>query len=318
MYKAFTLVRNVESSVENLDFGDFAIRRIGPRFEEFRSLFLSLDVDPPDWILEKFYLQSPPGFPGDPIKGIKSDTENILVLLRLYRTGEITFIKQAIVVPTGDANVQRPYQAMNDLNGSSDSPFQLEPDECGRWKAFANDILQSQSWGSDWFGQARRFFLYGAAKRFDPDENDLDRIVDYTTALESTLVPEKGYNARRVRRRAAALIAPGDAPKSKAVAKLIKQLYEIRSRIVHGGKLGDETKKWLSQNWPAVELRVRDILTAAVRTLPPREEDRRVALARLYDLTDADRAEFVIEKFREVKTATVRKELAAKIAQLIE
>jgi hypothetical protein len=61
---------------------------------------------------------------------------------------------------------------------------------------------------------------------------------------------------------------------------------------------------------------VRQILVAAVQRLPPGEEDRRVTLTGLYAPTDEDRGNFAFEKFREIKTAAVRKAIAAKIAQL--
>jgi hypothetical protein len=208
---------------------------------------------------------------------------------------------------------------MNDLNSYSSPEFQfkVESEECESWKAFADAIRQSQSWSSDWFAAARRFFLTGGAKPFNPESDDMDRIVDYATALEATLVPEKDYNTRRISRRAAALIATGDDPVERLViAKFIRTFYEIRSRIVHGSRVGDENRKWLSKNRNEVELRVREALRIAVQKLPPGEEDRQVALAGLYDLTDADRGDFAFEKFREIKTAEVRKAIAGKIAQL--
>ena len=58
------------------------------------------------------------------------------------------------------------------------------------------------------------------------------------------------------------------------------------------------------------------MLVTAVQNLPPEEEDRRVALARLYDPTDEDRGNFAFEKFREIKTAEVRKVIASKVAQM--
>jgi hypothetical protein len=58
------------------------------------------------------------------------------------------------------------------------------------------------------------------------------------------------------------------------------------------------------------------VLVTAVQKLPPGEEDRRVALARLYDPTDEDRGSFALDKFREIKTAEIRKAIAAKIANL--
>ena len=126
--------------------------------------------------------------------------------------------------------------------------------------------------------------MTGGAKPFDPRRDDVDRIVDYATALESTLAPEKDYNTRRVSRRAAALTAPDNPAETEAIVRLIKRFYDIRSRVVHGSGLSGE--------------------------------NRRAVLAGLYDPTDQDRGSFALDKFKEIKTVEVRKAIAAKIAQL--
>jgi hypothetical protein len=316
MFKAFVLVRNVESHAERLDFGEFTINRVGLRFKELREVLSSLDVNQDDWILEKSYTQLPLGPPGSPVGGIPNDIEDTLLLLRLYKPGDISFIKQAIIQPTGHTFVQFPYRAMNDLNSYSVLQFEIELNECGSCKAFAEGIRGSQSWSSDWFTAARRFFLSGGAKQFNPKWDDVDRILDYATALESTLVPEKDYNTRRISRRAAALIAPDNPEEIEVIVRFIKRFYDIRSRIAHGSTLGDQNREWLFQNCGQVELRVRQVLATAVQKLPSGEEDRRVALAGLYDPTDEDRGSFAFEKFREIKTTEVRKAIAAKISAL--
>jgi hypothetical protein len=315
VFKALILVRNLQSSAENLDFGEFTVNLVGLRFKELREVFSSVDVNPDDWIFEKSYARAPLGPPDSLVGGIPTDIEVILLLLRLYHVGDIAFIKLAITAP-GGTTVIRPYRAINDLNSYSRLRFEIESEQCESWKAFADSIREGQSWSSDWFATARRFFLSGGAKPFNPARDDVDRMVDYATALESTLVPEKDYNVRRITRRAAALIAPDDRLQTEAIVKLIKRLYEIRSRIVHGSTLGDENRKWLFENCNQVELRVRQVLVAAVQKLPPGEEVRRVALAGLYDPTDEDRGNSAFEKFREIKTAEVRKRIATKVAQL--
>ena len=138
---------------------------------------------------------------------------------------------------------------------------------------------------------------------------------DYATALESTLVPEKDYNTRRISRRAAALIAPDNPTEADVIVGFIRKFYEIRSRIVHGSGLGDENREWLLENCDQVERRVRQVLVTAVQKLPPGEGDRRVALAGLYDPTDEGRGGFAFDKFREIKTTEVRRLIAAKIAR---
>jgi hypothetical protein len=315
VFKALILVRNLQSSAENLDFGEFTVNLVGLRFKELREVFSSVDVNPDDWIFEKSYARAPLGPPDSLVGGIPTDIEDILLLLRLYHVGDIAFIKLAITAPRGHT-VNRPYRAMNDLNSYSPLRFEIGSEECQSWKAFADGIRESQSWSSDWFAAARRFFLSGGAKQFNPKRDDVDRIVDYATALESTLVPEKDYNTRRISRRAAALIEPDDPGETEVIVKFIKKFYEIRSRIVHGSRLGDQNREWLFENCDQVELRVRQVLVTAVQKLPPKEEDRRVALAGLYDPTDEDRGSFAFEKFREIKSAGVRKAIAAKIAQL--
>jgi hypothetical protein len=316
MFKAFILVRNIESTVEGLDFGEFTLKLVGLRFRELREVLSSVDVNPDDWILEKSYTILPLGPPGSPVGGIPNDIEDILLLLRLYKPGDISFIKQAIIPPSGNTLVQFPYRAMNDLNSYSTLRFEVRAEECESWKGFADGVRESRSWNSDWFAAARRFFLSGGAKQFNPKWDDVDRILDYATALESTLVPEKDYNRRRISRRTAALIAPDNPAEAEVIVQSMKRFYDIRSRIVHGTRLSDENREWLFENCGQVELRVRQVLVAAVQKLPPGEEDRRVVLAGLYDPTDEDRGSFALEKFREIKTAKVRGAIAGKIAQL--
>jgi hypothetical protein len=306
VFKAFVLVRNLKSGAQVLDFGDFTISVVGPRFNEFREVFSSRDVDPGDWTLEKSYAQLP------------TDIEDTLLLLRLYKVGDISFIKQAIIDPAGDIFTPAPYRAMNDVNSysSRELQFEVQPGESRSWKAFADGIRGCPSWTSDWFAAARRFFLTGGAKIFDPNGDDVDRIVDYATALESTLVWEHDYIARRIRHRAAALIASDNPAEMEVIISFLNKFYEIRSRIVHGSKLSDKNREWLSEHWKQVELRVRKILVEAVRRLPPEEEGRRVALAGLNDPTDEDRGSSAYEKFRDIKTPKVRRAIAAKIVQL--
>lgn len=317
MFRALVLVRNIDQSSDHrLDFGEFTIEQIGPRFKELREVFSSADVNRDDWILEKVYTLLPAGPPGSPVGGIPNDIEDILLLLRLYKVGDISFVKQAIILPNGNTLVQFPYRAMNDLNSYALRQFTITAGECESWQAFAVEIKASRSWTSDWFMAARRFFLSGGAKPFNPSWDEVDRILDYATALESTLVPEKDYNTRRISNRAAILISPASPADIEQIGTFLKRVYEIRSRLAHGDRLGDDNRKWLVENGDLVESRVREVLRTAVEQLPPDEGARRVALAALYDPTDDDRGNFALEKFREIKTEQVRKKIAAEIKKI--
>jgi hypothetical protein len=137
MFKAFILVRNLESGAESLDFGEFTTNLVGLRFKELREVFSSEDVNQEDWILEKSYKQLAPGPPGSAVGGIPDDIEDILFLLRLYKPGDISFVKQAIVQPNGKTSLQFPYRAMNDLNSYSSPELQFEArsEDCELWEA---------------------------------------------------------------------------------------------------------------------------------------------------------------------------------------
>jgi len=218
--------------------------------------------------------------------------------------------------PSGNVVVQFPYRAMNDLNSYSALRFEFGNDECDSWKAFASAIVRSRSWNSDWFSVARRFFLYGSATEFNPFWDDVDRIVDYVSAVEAAVAPEMDFSRRRISRRSALLISKSATEQPNIIA-LMKQLYDIRSSLVHGTKLSSKSRDWLIENCGAVEIVVRQVLVAAVQTIPDNDEPRRKMLAGLYDPTDDDRGEFVLQRFQEIRNVTVRKAIGDKISVFI-
>jgi hypothetical protein len=206
---------------------------------------------------------------------------------------------------------------MNDLNSYSAIRYELRADEYEPWKTFADGIQASQSWRSEWFGVARRFFLYGGAKEFNPTWDDVDRIVDYATALEAAVVPEHEFSSRRFRHRAAMLVSRRTPREQKVVCKFVRQVYDLRSSIVHDNKLSKDQRNWLIENCRNLELPVRQVLTAAVQNVPAEEADRRTMLAALYDPTDENRGDFALQKFQEIRTDPVKKAIAEKIAKLV-
>jgi hypothetical protein len=318
MPEARILLRNLTSSRESLYFGEFRISRVGLRFRELRDTLSFSDVNGDDWVLDKTY----PALPlhgGTSDVAIDSDVEDILLLLRLFKPGDLSFVRQAIIPPNGPPSVRKPYRAMNDLNSqSNEALFQIEQVECDAWSDFAESLRSSDSWRADWFATARRFFLAGGAKPFNPFGDDVDRVVDYATALESTLVPEKGdHITQRIKLRGAALAAPESTERKHEYVLLLKKFYDARSRIVHGNRLDDKTRNWLYENSGEVERLVRRILAAAVLKLPAGEKERTTALARLYDPTDQDRADLAFEKFKAIRSPNIRKGTADRIAKLL-
>jgi hypothetical protein len=315
VFNAYVLVRNLDSGANQLDFGDFTLRPVGARFQELRDVFSSKDVNRDDWIFEKSYTVPPPGPPGSPVGGIPQDLEDLLLLFRLYKPGDLAFVRQAITPPGAGTVVQFPYRAMNDLNSYSVLRYQFVIDECDPWKRFANGMKTSQSWNADWFTVARRLFLHGGAKEFNPKWDDVDRIVDYVTALEAAVVPEMDFARKRISCRCAKLITT-DPARQAAIASLVKRLYDARSSVVHGSKLSNDKRDWLIENCGQVEVVVREALVAALQRVPADEAARKTLLADLCDPTDEDRGAFALQKFQEIRTDIVRNDIAEKIARV--
>jgi len=163
---------------------------------------------------------------------------------------------------------------------------------------------------------ARRFFLYGGAKEFSPRWDEVDRIVDYATALEAVLVPEGEFSRSRSGNRAARLCS--DTPsEQQTIANSVKRVYDIRSSIVHGSALSERERDWLRQNRDDVELRMRQVLIAALERIPADDPDRTEFLQSVFEVPDEKRGEFVLQKFREIQTQTVRKSTATEIVRLL-
>lgn len=317
-YRALVLVRNLSSSTHKLDFGEFVLTSIGhPQYLDLRKTLSSLDVYIGDWLLEKTYSVLPDSTGPSPsgIGGIPNDIEDIQLLLRLYKVGDMVFTKQAVVNPDGESLVQHPYRFVNGLNSHSVLVTDLGEDDRDPWRTFASTLRSSQSWNAPWFSVSRRFFLYGGAKEFNPKWDEVDRIVDYATALESALVPEGDFSKARCANRAAPLCSSAPT-EQKSIASLVRKLYDIRSSIVHGTLLSEDNRVWLTENSGEVELRVRQVLVAAVQQSPPDDVGRIAFLRSLFDVADEKRGEFTLQMFRQIKTEGVRSTTAAHIAKL--
>ena len=329
VFTASVLVRNVQLfptidpnqfvntiRQEVVDYGEFTIREIDWQgLSDAQKLFPSDDVAIGDYLLEKTYLKPPTVPYASPagVGGIPEDIEDLLLLLRLFRAGEVAFVKLAITKPDGKVGRQFPYRIINALNSYSE-PTELRDSERSEWQSFAANLRSSDSWAAPWFLVSRRFFLYGGSKEFNPRNREVDRIIDYVTALEAVLVPVKGFLGRRVRKRAAALLS-SDPVQQSADAKFVNQLYDIRSSIVHGSVLAGTTLDWLHTNRLAIESLVRRVLIAAVTSIPADEVGRRAFLANLYDVNDADRAAALHLQFAEIMDPAVRAICAAKITR---
>jgi hypothetical protein len=315
-YRVLVLVRNLKSAADAIDFGEFVLTKITtPHL--LSETFAPQAVYGDDWQLAKAYpeFQSPDDAVPVSVGGILKNVEEILLLLRLFAVGDIAFVRIAVTQPDGSRLVQFPYRLVNDLNKNSLLPTELNIQDGHSWLPFATGLRASQSWRSEWFSIAARFFLYGGAKEFNPAWNEIDRVVDYATALEATLVPEGTFSRSRCAERAARLCS-SSFDEQNTIVSLLKKLYDIRSSIVHGNLLSFKHKDWLEQNRGEIERRVRQVLIVAVQQEPSDENGRKSFLRALFDVTDIKRGEYALQVFKEIETQEVRNSTAAEIERL--
>jgi hypothetical protein len=322
MYTAYALVRNLfrapgqwNASSAELRFRDFRIWTVpefegpnGSRFQKVSHIFQRARVSRDDWVYEKDYSSLPPA-PGPApsgFGGIPEDTEDSLLLLRLFKSGDISFAQVTVRDANADLYSQYPYRVISDI--PTVFPYRLSESECLAWDVFADEVKSRPGWNSSWFTVARRYFLYGGAKEFNCyverqsgiEVNEVDRIVDYMIALEAALVPERDFVGRRLRERGARLSCE-DPEESEATKKLLRELYDVRSTIAHGSPLSDEQRVFLQSNREDSEKVVRKILVESLRNLPAEDERRKAFLSNLWDVPDGDRAQKLFEDFGRIK-----------------
>ena len=305
------LIRNLEADTSRLEFSDFSIEELNAaRWEAAREFFPNAYRD--EWVLRRDYTTIPPveenwsGFGAIPF-----DVEDLLLLLRLYRPGDLAFAGMHIQTQKNSSR-QYPYRVISELvSGYSTRPYRFNQADCHPWEAFEAPLRTSPQWASQWFNVSRRFFLYGGSKEFNPNfQNDVDRVIDYTTALEAAVVPESDFVSRRLRERASVLLGlQGDIERVKK--KLLGDMYGIRSTLVHGSSLEERQMALLRDNdqWLAFEQLVRDVMVAALRNVPADETGRKSYLTSVYDLSDKERADKLRQDFRALKSDEVKQGL---------
>ncbi len=174
--------------------------------------------------------------------------------------------------------------------------------------------------GVDFLSQvARRWFLYGGAKEFNPNfESDVDRVADYMAALEATLVPKSDqFVQRQLKERAVRLLGLSN-DEATATKKVLTRFYKIRSTLVHGSPVSDDDLSYLQdrERWREFEQIVRDLLRAALLKVPAEDVARVAYLSKLYEPSDDERAEDLEKNFRAIKDKRVRREPLVKLGEL--
>ncbi len=286
------LVRNVEADGETLTFSNFSLRELDPsNYQAAREFFPGAMQR--EWLLERDYDAIPPlppiaeGWPG-PFGGIPFDVEDTLLLLRLYRPGDLVFagIHVQMYQAPAQSVAQYPHRAISPLVTTSTRPFQFAQADCTAWERFAEPLKSAPQWYSSWFRVVRRCLLYAGGKEFNPNfHDDIDRVIDYMTALEATLVAKSKPIALCMKERAVRLLGLSGQDADDA-RNLLSEMYNIRSTLVHGSpaKPGQMTFLQDPSQWAKCEQMVRSTLVAALRAVPSDEAARLKYLKQLFKL----------------------------------
>lgn len=319
------LARNIESEFnresfnfgepDRIQFSDFSIEHLHQanrsRFNYARKFFENAMVG--ECLIEREY-EAIPAKAGDytGFGAITDAPEDLLLLLRLFRPGDLAFVAVSIEKSGHSPQTLYPYRVISNLVTDSTRQFVLEHADVPAWESFAASLKSSASWTSDWFRVSRRSFLYGGSEEFNPNfESEVDRVADYMASLEAALVPKSFLIQRCLKERAVRLLGL-DEDRAQRVKKMLSKFYAVRSTLVHGGSVKEQLAVLQDPDgWLNFERLVRDLLVAAIRKIPAEESARKAYLTSLYEPDDNARAEEINENFKAIKDPTIREALVA-------
>jgi hypothetical protein len=295
MLSTHILVKHLESDygVQAITIGEWRFERIdqlrGRRLlAAAQTLFPAADTQFGDWVLQRADEVPPPSRTGqDPgrVGDIPFLAEDLLLALRLLRPGDISFAAQTYEWPDEPLGRQQPYRYFAAID--SINPYRLrQADEPDVERMLVT--LRTLPALSPWFTVAKRFFLYGGAKEFNPGQYEIDRIVDYCIALEAVLTFENEFVSRLLRLRGPALLSLSTAEHHDATA-LLKTFYSHRSAIAHGSTVNIPDPHALHREMQRFETIVRDILRAGLARMPADDAARHAYLNGLHAISDSDR-----------------------------
>ncbi|MFH0783056.1 MAG: hypothetical protein V2B20_14060 [Pseudomonadota bacterium] len=313
MHLSFALIKNLQSSVSELVFSNFILRNIQQEDTDLlrraQELFPGGHASYGDWIYERSYY----GISDDQRKSIPIDTEEILLLLRLYSIGDLVFLQLCIQKPDGRLQHQLPYRIMSHFPPTH--IFEMESEECPLFDEFAVDLLSQKNWSSTWFQITRRFFLLGGSTEFNPRLLYFDRVVDYMISLEAALVPERDFVGSRLRVRTAALLTALDMD-GVDTKQIMKIFYNIRSTVAHGADTTPLIDAAL-KNADAFEKIVRMTIVEALRKTPEDSAFRETFLKELYEVPASKRADEIYKGFCGIKDQNAKEQCFARLSKRV-
>lgn len=317
LYTTYILIQNFETKSKDLIFDKFRISRIdNSNWEKYKAMFRPVFVKRVgQHFIERQYEEVPKLLKDEEdtsgLGRIPYDSEDLMLLLRLFRAGDIVFIDQAIETSEGDLLSQYQYpMAFSEYH--SPYHYRMSEEDVTTFNVFYAKVPKWPGWGSEWFKIARRYFLWGGSKEFHPGR-DNERVLDYMIALEASFVPEGDFVSRRLRERGTAILE-GSKDEKSSLRKMLNQFYGIRSALAHGDALSPQQTMILEKKRPDFEDGVRRLIRKILESCPAREGERRKYLSGLYDISGAERAEKIISDFGAIKEKQIRSDLLKKLS----
>jgi hypothetical protein len=295
-YTVIAQLRNFFSSSAELLFPAFTLRSSAfAGWDEMLVLFGDQNVYRDDWFFVRTYEEAAWIAPQNRDNMIR-DLEDVVLLLRLFQTGELGVVSVVITSDDGES----PSRLMWNRSMSPDDAhpdYEFGEEDVPAWVEFASTILPSEAWTSSWFKTARRFFTYGAATPVELYWGEADRYVNFCIALEAILVPEQDRVGIRLRRRSAALLnLTGEEQKS--TDKLLKDFYDLRSTTAHGRELSNMQKEILNAGHYEFEDLFRRLVVASLQQLPKGDDEREVMVRAMYDLSAQERVDLFVQSYK--------------------
>lgn len=234
--RLYCLVRNLKTEDKELDFGDFKIVSVqqGPEAAKWRKKLECKEV--PRVILIKEFRNYE--MDDEDVSGfdkIIQSVDQLLLILRLFKSGDVMFCDHMIE----DLVSKERALSLYTLGKPSFFNYDFGQDEITNFNDFRKLITNKPGFNNPFYRFALDHFMTGVNKGFRYKIKELERIVDYITALESMfLIDNEPYFLRSTLGRRVSRLLEDDE-----TAKIIKSLYDERSNIVHGGNIGLSAEK---------------------------------------------------------------------------
>ena len=121
MFKSFALVKKLKSESEELNFENFRLWKIGSSFNN--DLQRAKHLFSTTWPLYEDYVYEREYFDDDDQKRAAYDIENTLLLMRLFKTGDLFFVNPCIETSDDGLLSQMPYPVMAYTHTKDYSPY---------------------------------------------------------------------------------------------------------------------------------------------------------------------------------------------------